>query len=117
MALSHGSHGSQHALRDWDWRATVRDLVDQVPGSDDIRRLANPSSWHARSGPSGFALVGLFAAGLLAGAGLALLFAPKPGQELRHQLRRQAGLGGREEESSRRYGDGPSAGPSAIPQR
>lgn len=38
--------------------------------------------------------MGIFGAGILVGAGLGLLFAPKPGRELRDDLRRNAeGLG------------------------
>ena len=35
--------------------------------------------------------MGIFGAGILVGAGLGLLFAPKPGRELREDLRRNAG--------------------------
>ena len=35
--------------------------------------------------------MGIFGAGILVGAGLGLLFAPKPGRELRDDLRRNAG--------------------------
>ena len=35
--------------------------------------------------------MGIFGAGILVGAGLGMLFAPKPGRELRDDLRRNAG--------------------------
>ena len=35
--------------------------------------------------------MGIFGAGILVGAGLGMLFAPKPGRELREDLRRNAG--------------------------
>jgi hypothetical protein len=116
MALSHDAQHAIRELRDWDWRATARDLLDHAPSTEELRRLAHVPRWRARSGPDAFALAGIFVAGLIAGAGLALLFAPKPGQELRSQLRRQAGF----EDTPRRRaaGDGPSGTTaSAIPQR
>jgi len=39
-----------------------------------------------------FGAVGLFGLGLLAGAGAALLLAPKPGSELRRELGRKLGI-------------------------
>lgn len=40
--------------------------------------------------------IGLFGTGLLLGAGLSLLFAPKPGRDLRHDIASKVGeLGGR----------------------
>ena len=65
--------------------------TDLLPSKDDItdalRQLIG------RTDPPGHLLagVGVFAAGILAGAALAILFAPKPGAELRQDIGARVG--------------------------
>jgi gas vesicle protein len=64
------------------------DLFPSKDGiADALRQLAG------RSNPQGHLLagVGIFAAGILAGAALAILFAPKPGAELRQEIGARVG--------------------------
>jgi YtxH-like protein len=65
--------------------------ADLLPSKDDLvdtlRQLTG------RSNPPGHLLAGfgIFAAGILAGAALAVLFAPKPGAELRQEIGARVG--------------------------
>jgi hypothetical protein len=62
----------------------LEDLLGSLPSKDD---LAHAVGLQVRQPATDtFAAFGIFGAGLLLGAGLALLFAPKPGNELRHEL-------------------------------
>jgi hypothetical protein len=65
------------------------DLTRNLPSSDDIVRALG---LHARrsSGSDLVPSVALFGAGMLVGAGLALLFAPTSGRELREELGERA---------------------------
>ena len=65
--------------------------LDMLPGKDDIADVLRQLT--SRSNPPGHLLagVGIFAAGLLAGAALAILFAPKPGAELREEIGARVG--------------------------
>ena len=64
---------------------TTKELLDRIPSRDELSNLLGlaPRNDSAEAVSSA---VGLFAIGILVGAGLALLFAPKPGQELRQQI-------------------------------
>jgi len=63
---------------------TFQEFVEQLPPQKDLLRIARAIA-SARRSPRGEPLVyGI--AGLLIGAGLALLFAPGPGRELRETL-------------------------------
>jgi hypothetical protein len=53
---------------------------------DDVLGLLGLETKHSAAGQL-LAAVGTFGVGLLVGAGVALLLAPKPGRELREQLR------------------------------
>ena len=55
--------------------------------------ILNSLGLQYKSAPSDTVLpaIAIFSAGILLGAGLGLLFAPKPGRELRDDLRRNAG--------------------------
>jgi len=60
-------------------------LVDNLPTREDVINAIGLAS--RRSTTTDFAsMIGVFGAGLLIGAGLALLFAPKSGEELRREL-------------------------------
>jgi gas vesicle protein len=65
--------------------------LDLLPSKDDIADTLRQLT--GRSNPSGHLLAGLgiFAAGILAGAALAVLFAPKPGAELRQEIGARVG--------------------------
>jgi hypothetical protein len=68
----------------------IEDIVRALPSKEDI---ANAVGLETRSAPSGdlLAAFGIFGAGIVLGAGLALLFAPKAGQEIRHDLAEKLG--------------------------
>lgn len=62
----------------------TKDLTDNLPSRDQIAEaLGLATRSRATDALGGF---GLFAVGVLVGAGLALLFAPKSGDELREDL-------------------------------
>ena len=65
--------------------------LDLLPSKDDIADALRQLT--GRSNPPGHLLAGLgiFAAGILAGAALAILFAPKPGAELRQEIGARVG--------------------------
>ena len=65
--------------------------LDLLPSKDDIADALRQLT--GRSNPPGQLLVGvgIFAAGILAGAALAILFAPKPGTELRQEIGSRVG--------------------------
>jgi gas vesicle protein len=65
--------------------------LDLLPSKDDIADTLRQLT--GRSNPSGHLLAGfgIFAAGILAGAALAVLFAPKPGAELRQEIGARVG--------------------------
>jgi len=73
---------------------TIEDILRALPSKEDI---ASAVGLEARSAPTGDLLTAfaIFGAGMILGAGLGLLFAPKAGQEMRHDLAEKAGeLGG-----------------------
>ena len=60
-------------------------LIESLPTREDLVNALGLAS--RRSTTADFAsVIGVFGAGLLIGAGLALLFAPKSGEDLRHDL-------------------------------
>jgi len=63
---------------------TVQDLIDTLPPREDILRFARYLASLRRPGRSELMVYGF--AGALVGAGLALLFAPSRGAELRRAL-------------------------------
>jgi hypothetical protein len=69
---------------------TIQELIDQLPPQKDMLRLARAVA--SLRGPSRAEPIVYGIAGLLIGAGIALLFAPSPGSELRDAI------GGRLEE-------------------
>ncbi len=68
----------------------IEDILQALPSKEDI---ANAVGLEARASTSGdaFTAVAIFGAGIILGAGLALLFAPKPGHEIRHDLAEKVG--------------------------
>jgi hypothetical protein len=62
----------------------IEDILRNLPSRDDIASVISGQTRNADIDiPTA---LGVFGAGLLLGAGLALLFAPKPGDQLRHDL-------------------------------
>ena len=73
---------------------TLEDILRALPSKADI---ASAVGLEARSSPAGDLLTafGIFGTGMILGAGLALLFAPKAGHELRHDIAEKVGeIGG-----------------------
>jgi hypothetical protein len=78
-------------------KLSVQDLVDAFTGAKDAARDAMPTRdqmreqmLNALGGKSTddamMGSFGIFAAGIVLGAGLAVLFAPKPGSEIREAI-------------------------------
>ena len=60
-------------------------LGDHLPATDDVLRLIGLQQQRAATDVT-FSMLGAFALGTLLGGALALLFAPKTGEEMRHDL-------------------------------
>lgn len=72
----------------------IEDILQALPSKEDI---AGAVGLEARSSPVAdvFTAFAVFGTGMMLGAGLALLFAPKSGQEVRHDLAEKVGeIGG-----------------------
>jgi hypothetical protein len=67
---------------------TMNDVTGNLPTRDELLQMIGLQTQRS-SGESMLTTLGTFAAGALIGAGLALLFAPKSGQELRSELGRR----------------------------
>src|SRR5262245_27315681 len=67
---------------------TIKDLSQQLgtrlPEADDLLRYVGLQQRAAND--AAFSMIGAFALGTVVGGALALLFAPKPGHQLRHDL-------------------------------
>ncbi len=83
------------------------DLAKNFPSTDDILRALGQNR---RTGNDILPGLALFGAGLLVGAGLALLFAPSSGEDLR------AEIGERAREVGKGLTDGADEGGGAEPQ-
>ena len=73
---------------------TIEDILRALPSKEDI---ASAVGLETRSSPTGDMLTAfaIFGTGMILGAGLALLFAPKAGHEIRHDIAEKAGeIGG-----------------------
>jgi len=68
----------------------IEDILAALPSKEDI---ASAVGLEARSSPSGdmLAAFAIFGTGMILGAGLALLFAPKAGHEIRHDIAEKVG--------------------------
>ena len=69
---------------------TIEEILQVLPSKKDI---ANAVGLEARSSGIGdrLAALGIFGTGVILGAGLALLFAPKAGREVRHEIVEKVG--------------------------
>ena len=68
----------------------LEDILQALPSREDI---ASAVGLQARTSPSGevLAAFAIFGTGMILGAGLALLFAPKAGHEIRHEIAEKVG--------------------------
>ena len=68
----------------------IEDLLRALPSKEDI---ASAVGLEAKSSTSGdmLAAFAIFGTGMILGAGLALLFAPKAGHEIRHDIAEKVG--------------------------
>ena len=78
-------------------------LAENLPTREDLVNAIGLASRRSTTTSDFASVIGVFGAGLLIGAGLALLFAPKSGEEMRRELGdKMSSL--REDESSSRRG-------------
>ncbi len=73
----------------------IEDMLQALPSREDI---ATAVGLRARASTTGDELTafGIFGTGMMLGAGLALLFAPKAGHQIRHDIAEKVGeIGGR----------------------
>lgn len=80
------------------------EILSKLPGREDLLARLPAAQPQRRTGEELLTAVGVFGAGIVVGAGLALLFAPKRGRELRREL-------GEKVERARGPGDGESRVP------
>lgn len=68
----------------------LEDILHALPSKEDI---ASAVGLEARASTTGDMLTafGIFGTGMILGAGLALLFAPKAGHEIRHDIAEKVG--------------------------
>jgi hypothetical protein len=68
----------------------IEDILQALPSKEDI---ASAVGLQARASTTGGMLTafGIFGTGMILGAGLALLFAPKAGHEIRHDIAEKVG--------------------------
>lgn len=83
--LGSSRHGKETSME------FAREFTRNLPSSDDIMRaLGGHLRQQHSTGSDAFSSLALFGAGLLVGAGLALLFAPREGRHLREELGERA---------------------------
>ena len=71
---------------------TIEDLLQALPSKNDIAGAIGMQPRHTIA-QDVTSVLGLFGTGMIVGAGLALLFAPKPGQELRKDIAEKVSAG------------------------
>ena len=64
---------------------TIEDILAALPSKEDIASTIGLEARASRSGDMLTAL-GIFGTGMILGGGLALLFAPKAGHQIRHDI-------------------------------
>ncbi len=68
----------------------LEDILQSLPSKEDIANVAGLGSRHSSTADT-LSAFWIFGTGMLLGAGLALLFAPKPGRALRHEIAETVG--------------------------
>jgi hypothetical protein len=68
----------------------IEDFLQALPSKNDIAHVVGLQTRRS-SGSEMVTAFGVFGTGIVIGAGLALLFAPKPGQELRKEIADKVG--------------------------
>ena len=93
----------------------IEDILEALPSKQDIlaalpskEDIASAIGVEARVSTTGDMLTAfsIFGTGMILGAGLALLFAPKPGHEIRHDIAEKVG-----EIGEQLHVQGPQSGP------
>ena len=64
---------------------SIEDILNALPSREEIAAAAGLQP-QASATRDILTTVGIFGTGMMLGAGLALLFAPKPGHEMRHDI-------------------------------
>jgi len=80
------------ALRTKGNTMTLEDILQALPSKNDMAGVIGLEQRRTTTQDASAAL-GLFGTGMLVGAGLALLFAPKPGQDLRRDIAQKVSAG------------------------
>lgn len=71
---------------------TLEDILQALPSKNDMAGVIGLQQRRTTSQDAS-TVIGLFGTGMLVGAGLALLFSPKPGQELRRDIAEKVNAG------------------------
>ena len=90
----------------------IEDILQALPSKEDI---ASAVGLQARASTTGDMLTSfaIFGTGMILGAGLALLFAPKAGHEIRHDIAEKVGEIGERLRAQAPQPAAPANGPSA----
>lgn len=72
---------------------TAKEIADNLPGKEELAQLLGLRGTLTGGGESFLSALGIFGAGLLVGAALGMLLAPKSGSELRRDLSERMGEG------------------------
>lgn len=89
----------------------LEDILQSLPSKEDITNAVRIDSRPSATGEI-LASLGIFGTGMILGAGLALLFAPKSGQEIRHDFAEKVGEMGHQLRSHMPQAAAASNGPS-----
>jgi hypothetical protein len=90
----------------------IDDILNSLPSKEELANAVGGQTRNA--GGDLLPALGIFGAGLLLGAGLAFLFAPSSGRQLRHDLaERVGGFGHTLAEGDQVSTDGPAEIPAA----
>ncbi len=84
MDISNNIPSAEEILRSLGLKKS--DLLENLPSRDDVLRALGSGIGTRRRSSDVLPGLALFGAGILVGAGLALLFAPQSGQELREEV-------------------------------
>ncbi len=68
----------------------LEDLLEALPSKEELANAIGLQTKSTSRVASTLGVFGVFGTGIMLGAGLALLFAPKAGQQIRHDLAEKA---------------------------